>query len=167
MLAPARGLDNVINEATKRANRLHGAALLSAAVNGAKHFKHHKDHKPATAATLTRALKSDDAPAMRYALDKSVTGALHKLKMRVKRSKHTGPGPGSSGPRAAHDVIAARMCDARSRAIRDIESAVLGFDREPNANVRQSYVKRIRSMLHTWAADPAVIQAARLSGWRC
>jgi hypothetical protein len=166
ILSPARSLSHVLGEATAKANRLSGAALLSAAAKAVEHFHKH-DHKPATATTVTRYLKSDDGPAARYALDPKVTGALVSLKMRVKRNKHQGPTPGNSAPRKATDVIACRMIDARSRAVRDIEQAINGLDAAPNAHARKRGVSRVRAMLHTWAADPAVVEAARLCGWHC
>jgi hypothetical protein len=164
VLAPARSMEGVLNAATHKASRLNGAALLSAAAKGVEHF-HKYDHKPATAIKVNRALKHDDAPAVRYALDPKCSGSLVSLKMRVRRNKHQGPTPGQNGPRKATDVIAARMCDARSCAIRDIEAAVNGFETAPNARLRAKCVSRVRGMLHTWAADPAVVQAARLCGW--
>lgn len=164
VLLPARNIENVLDVATKRANRLSGAALLSAASKGVEHF-HKYDHKAATAVKLTRYFKSDEGPAAHYALDPKVTGSLVSLKMRVKRSKHQGPTPGNTAPRKATDVIACRMIDARSRAVRDIEQAINGLDAAPNAHARKRLVSRVRGMLHTWAADPAVIEAARLCGW--
>ncbi len=138
--------------------------LLDAAVSAARYYSHGADGQAAVATRITRALRAEDAPAVRWALDPSVTGALVRPRMRVRRAAP--PLPQSRPSLARADFVAARAQAARGIAIRDLTLAISTFRAGRNTAVKNAARSKIRAILHTWQDDTLVAQAAIAAGWR-
>lgn len=124
---------------------------------------HGEDHRPATAARITRALRGANAPAVKYALLPDLTGALHESKMRAKGTRNVPIGVGSPPPPAC--TLADAHSRARETACSTIRATVREFFR-CHGKMRRAKKDKIRAILHKWHDDPKVRDAALAAGWR-
>ena len=119
--------------------------------------------KPATAARLTREIRQGDR-AVAFADRSDQTGALHSLKMRVKKCANVNVADRPASYPA--DMCAARIDSARTATVRELESAIRAFRSGRNGAAKDAARGKIRAILHTWDGDCVIRDTAVNAGWR-
>lgn len=127
--------------------------------------------KAATAASVTQKLraeiddrpdgKAQTMPAVRYALDQSVTGGLVRLTMRVKPGQRLHD---TDRPKLSTDGGAERIRAARGVACSDLTRAFACRSRASGA-ARKALTAQIRAIVRIWHDDPTVAEICRANDW--